>query len=307
MAVRAATPADLESLTRVLIVSSDDDPCYPYRFPWRHHYQAQYKEHCRRKCWEYLTTNTVDVYEVADLRGDKKVVAFSVWDPPKGHRPRAQRSQTWPRWGLWPLSNRTDDDRHPMNPPHPLAGATAAAVATAGTDPRPSHLTRTPSQPKPFAREDRARAFREASKAARARFFDAKSYLDGVMFLKILLCDPDHRNRGAGTALVRRGVAVAQLHGVPTALFSSPMGLHLYRKLGFREIGGFEVRVEGDDCDDHDGGVEKLDIPAMLLPAPGGPVLRSRRGSTCAVEVTPPEGLRKCSTHNATVSKKVYG
>jgi len=111
------------------------------------------------------------------------------------------------------------------------------------------------------------------------------------MFLKILLCHPGYRRKGAGTALVKRGMSVAHLQGVNTALFSSPMGVHLYHKLGFQKIGMFEVKVDGDE--------EKLDIPAMVLPAPSPP--RSRRGSRCAAEVTP-NGLRKCVTNNAVVA-----
>jgi GNAT acetyltransferase-like protein len=119
------------------------------------------------------------------------------------------------------------------------------------------------------------------------------------MFLKILLCHPDHRRRGAGTALVKWGAAVARLvaGGVDTALFASPMGALLYRRLGFREVGRFEVAVEGD-------GGERLDIPAMVLAAPATPALTpSRRGSSCAGEATVPGGLRKCVTNSVVVGK----
>ncbi|KAJ9164816.1 hypothetical protein NKR19_g1075 [Coniochaeta hoffmannii] len=299
MAVRPATRSDLEYLTKILVASSNDDPCYPYRFPWKDHYPLQYEEHCRRKCREYLTANTVEVYELTDPRGDQTVIAFSVWDQPKGHLPKSQRSQTWPRRDTLPPPNKEDDrDSEASQHPQPRDHA-----------PRPKqHLVRTPSQPKPFAREDRCRAFRDAGKAAKAGFFEndkqqqqqQQEYATGgggggYMFLKILLCHPDYRRRGAGTALVRRGVAVARLHGAHTALFSSPMGVHLYRKLGFQEIGKFEVAVAGDE--------ERLEIPAMVFPA-RGPAARSRRGSRCAAEVAP-TGLRKCSTHNAMVVQKV--
>jgi hypothetical protein len=81
------------------------------------------------------------------------------------------------------------------------------------------------------------------------------------------------------------------VQGVDTALFSSPMGLPLYRKLRFREVGRFEVRLRGEG--------EFLDIPAMVFRPPG----RERSGSRCAVEVGPGGGLRKCVTHNVMVGK----
>jgi GNAT superfamily N-acetyltransferase len=280
MAVRPATDTDLEALAHILYACYDDDPCYPYRFPWKGRHSDQYMEHCRLKCWEYFTTNTVDVYEVTDPCGWKRVVAFSVWEEPKGLHQQPGRSQTWPRYcvkqdeGIIPHRQLEHQDR-------PLPDS----------EPRPTQLVRVPSHPKPFAREDRSREFRDGGKLAKSNIFD-KRYTDGYMYLKILLCHPDYRRRGAGTALVRRGMAVAQLYGLNTALFSSPMGLHLYRKLGFQEIGSFEVRVEGED--------EALDIPAMLFPAPP----RSRRGSRCAAEVVP-GGLRKCSTHNVMVAQHV--
>lgn len=281
MAVRQATAADLEDLIQILIASSNDDPCYPYRFPQKDEYPLQYQEHCQRKCQEYLCSNTVIVYEVANppnSRRGKTVVAFSVWDQPKPRRPKAKRSQTWPRWRILPSSDKADDSREAHQP-----ARCQQQQQPASTTPNPKQPARTPSHPKPFAREDRARAFRESSKAAKASFFDTQ-YAAGYMFLKILLCHPSHRRLGAGTALVEWGMSAADVQGVNTALFSSPMGVHLYRKLGFQDIGRFQVKVDGDD--------EELDIPAMVRPT------RSRRGSGCAAEV-PPAALRKCVTNIA--------
>lgn len=283
MAVRQATAADLEDLIQILIASSNDDPCYPYRFPHKDEYPLQYQEHCQRKCQEYLSSNTVIVYEVANpsnAQQDKTVVAFSVWDQPKLRRPKTKRSQTWPRWRIMSSSDSADDNREDQQSDRCQQQQQQQPADTA---PRPKHLARIPSHPKPFAREDRSRAFRESSKAAKASFFDTQ-YAAGYMFLKILLCHPSHRRLGAGTALVEWGMSVAEVQGVNTALFSSPMGVHIYRKLGFQEIGRFQVKVDGDD--------EELDIPAMVRPT------RSRRGSGCAAEVAPTV-LRKCVTNIA--------
>lgn len=284
MAVRQATACDLDDLTQILLASSNDDPCYPYRFPRKGEYPVQYEEHCRRKCWEYLSTNTVEVYEVANTahsRHERKVVAFSVWEQPKG---TAERAQTWPRCGITPSCRRAD------------VGKEARPQACSGHrrphDKALKHPTRSASGPEPFAREDRCRGFREASAVAKADLLD-KQYAGGYMFLRILLCHPAYRRRGAGTALVKRGTAVARFQGVNTALFSSPMGLYLYRKLGFQEIGRFVVEVEADD--------EKLDIPAMVFPPPSP--ASPRRESRCTAEAAQ-NGLRRCVTSSVMVAHK---
>ncbi|OIW34609.1 hypothetical protein CONLIGDRAFT_626645 [Coniochaeta ligniaria NRRL 30616] len=290
MAVRQATQFDLEDLTQILIASSNDDPCYPYRFPYKDQYHKEYSDHCRRKCQEYLRIDTVIVYEIpnpSNSRHKKQVVAFGVWNLPKAPGPPTKRSQTWPRWGTLPLSNNPDDVKEAHQEAH--QPARSQHQYPSDNTPRPKQLTRTPSHPKPFAREDRSQAFRDTSKAAKAKIFDTQ-YAGGYMFLKILLCHPSNRRRGAGTALVKWGMSVAHLQSVNTALFSSPMGVHLYHKLGFQEIGRFEVKVEGDE--------ERLDIPAMVFRAPGHP--QSRRGS-CAAEATP-NGLRKCVTNNPMIA-----
>lgn len=284
MAVRPATLSDLDDLTQILIASSNDDPCYPYRFPRKDHYPLEYKEHCKRKCREYIDTDTVIVYEVANppnSRREKVVVAFSVWEQPQARRPKAERSQTWPRWRILPPSNKADDSKEAQQAAH-RQHSRSSANAT-----RPTRPANSPSQHNSFVQEDRSQAFREASKVAKANFFDAQ-YTGGYMYLKILLCHPNYRRRGAGTSLVKWGMSVAQFQGFNTALLSSPMGVPLYHKLGFQEIGRFEVKVEGDE--------EKLEIPAMVYRAPSPP--RSRRGSRCAAEVAP-TGLRKCVTNNA--------
>jgi hypothetical protein len=76
------------------------------------------------------------------------------------------------------------------------------------------------------------------------------------VFLKILLTHPRFQRRGAGSALARWGVEQARAMGVCTTVFASPMGLALYRRLGFREVGRFRVQCEGEG--------EFLEIPALV-------------------------------------------
>lgn len=53
--------------------------------------------------------------------------------------------------------------------------------------------------------------------------------------LSNLTTQPEYQGRGAGTALIRWGCEIADDHGVPTFLQSSPAGHHIYMKCGFEE------------------------------------------------------------------------
>ncbi|KAL2173131.1 acyl-CoA N-acyltransferase [Thermothelomyces heterothallicus CBS 202.75] len=197
MIVRLGTWADLEAMTAVLIAASPLDPVYPYRFPDRHLYPAEFAAVCRQKCAEYLETSTVVVCELpVDAYGSaSEVVAFSAWDLPPAAQPAkaARRSSS---------------------------------------------------------------AFRAALAEHKQTLFDAR--YGGHVFLRILLTHPRHQRRGAGTALASWGVGRARALGAYATVFASPMGLRLYRRLGFREVGRCRIRVEGE--------AETLDLPALARP-----------------------------------------
>lgn len=107
--------------------------------------------------------------------------------------------------------------------------------------------------------KDRMAAFRLACAKYKSLLFDAvyPQQKGGHIMLKILLCHPDYQRRGAGTALTRWGIREAARLRLCTTVFASPMGLNLYRKLGFKEIDRFRVQLEGD--------AEYLEIPALIL------------------------------------------
>lgn len=243
MLVRLATESDLDAMTWVLIGASPLDPIYPYRFPDREEHPDKFKTLCQQKCAEYLATSTVVVCEMeiagtgADAEGDPaggggrtaraatKVVAFSAWDTPI-------------RW-LQPVGEP------PLS--HPTAGY--------------SHHQHHTSGPITIGHKTRMQAFRTQCTTSKRHFFDlpySRSPQRGHMFLKILLCHPLYQRRGAGSALTRWGIERAAEHGLDTTVFASPMGLELYKKLGFKEVGKFRVQVDGDS--------EFLEIPALVLP-----------------------------------------
>ncbi|KAK4141689.1 putative N-acetyltransferase ycf52-like protein [Dichotomopilus funicola] len=236
MHIRLAHPADLEAMTAVLIGASPMDPVYPYRFPDRHLYPDEFAALCRRKCAEYLESSTVVVCEMAVDREDTersrrdgystRVVAFSAWDLPADVQlpNKGRRAST-------------------VEPPSPTS---------------PTH----PNPPTAIGHLTRQTAFRAALTHHKALIFDAHPHYARSVFLKILLTHPSYQRRGAGTALTRWGIETArQLGGLYTAVFASPMGMRLYRGLGFREVGRFRVQLEGEG--------EFLEIPALVR-GPGG-------------------------------------
>ncbi|KAM7183653.1 putative N-acetyltransferase ycf52-like [Rhypophila sp. PSN 637] len=222
MFTRLATLSDLDAMTWVLIGASPLDPIYPYRFPDRHLYPDEFTTLCRQKCREYLATSTVVVCEMEE-DDQEDVVAFSAWDTPI---PRLQ-----------PVGG--------MLSPYFLCSQFPSQLRT--------------SSPQTIGHKTRMQAFRTQCATSKQHFFDQpyKSRGVGHMFLKILLCHPAYQRRGAGSALTRWGIDQAAKHRLDTTVFASPMGLELYKKLGFEEVGRFRVQVDGDD--------EYLEIPALVL------------------------------------------
>lgn len=259
MSVRLATASDLEAMTWVLVGASPLDPVYPYRFPDRHLYPAEFTELCRQKCREYLATSAVVVCEMApphrnpsDKQQLRRLVAFSAWDVPARHRSRM----------LLPSAVREPLSRSSNNPAMPVT----------------------------FGHRRRMDAFREACAANKAAFFDGR-YPRGHVFLKILLCHPDYQRRGAGRALTSWGVDLARHLGLTTTVFASPMGAPLYRKLGFRQIGNFRVQLDGDDA--------FLEIPALVLKPQPLPAENGAAEKGCEGGVSACGGLQMAARHEA--------
>ncbi|KAK4214195.1 putative N-acetyltransferase ycf52-like protein [Rhypophila decipiens] len=245
MFTRLATVSDLDAMTWVLIGASPLDPIYPYRFPDRHLYPDEFTTLCRQKCREYLATSTVVVCEMEEDDQEDVAYADALLDLAARNRANTRRRRAAP----------------------PPGGRRTKVVAFSAWDtpiprlqpvgePLPHGQT---SSPQTIGHKTRMQAFRTQCATSKQQFFDQpyKSRGVGHMFLKILLCHPAYQRRGAGSALTRWGIDQAAKHRLDTTVFASPMGLELYKKLGFEEVGRFRVQVDGDD--------EYLEIPALVL------------------------------------------
>ncbi|KAF7560294.1 hypothetical protein G7046_g3843 [Stylonectria norvegica] len=85
-------------------------------------------------------------------------------------------------------------------------------------------------------------------------------------YLKLLHTDPEHQRRGAGSMLVKWGLAEADRLGIDAFLESSEAGRALYEKLGFGKVG--ELIVDLSPW----GGPSELDCLMMVRPAGATPL-----------------------------------
>jgi ribosomal protein S18 acetylase RimI-like enzyme len=122
------------------------------------------------------------------------------------------------------------------------------------------------------------RAYRETISKAKEDYFD-KKFGDSQLYLTTLATHPHYMRRGAGAALCDWGIkkAVSDKLAAVT-LFSSPMGIPLYTKLGFQQVGIVHTQVDGEE--------DFIDFPGMTL-EPRSFVLRSRNLETAFGEVIP--------------------
>jgi predicted N-acetyltransferase YhbS len=62
----------------------------------------------------------------------------------------------------------------------------------------------------------------------------SRLYITG---LNILSVDPTYQHQGVGSMLVQWGCKEADTHGRDSFLISSPAGIRLYSKFGFKAVG----------------------------------------------------------------------
>lgn len=62
-----------------------------------------------------------------------------------------------------------------------------------------------------------------------------------LLDLQILVTHPDHRRRGAGSQLIEWGTKRADERGLKCVLMSSPSGLGVYLKHGFKVVKEVEM------------------------------------------------------------------
>ena len=87
-----------------------------------------------------------------------------------------------------------------------------------------------------------------------------KKYANKYLNLVQLVTRPFFARQGAATKLLQWGMELARNNEWAIALFAGPVGLPLYRKLGFQEVGVLHVEGTLDS--------PALNYPAMIWKAP---------------------------------------
>ncbi|KAK1826340.1 gnat family [Podospora conica] len=101
----------------------------------------------------------------------------------------------------------------------------------------------------------RQEAFKTIGNREKQQFFDSV-WGDQQLHLQILGVHPDCWRRGIGSKLVRWGVDLASKEKIPLTVLASSLGLSLYTRLGFRDLGSSVTQVPGE--------VEKVDTEALV-------------------------------------------
>ncbi|KAL2021603.1 hypothetical protein VTK56DRAFT_6956 [Thermocarpiscus australiensis] len=64
-----------------------------------------------------------------------------------------------------------------------------------------------------------------------------------ALYLRIIACKPGRQRLGAGSALVKWGVGLADSLGLPCRLEATPVGYGLYRKFGYEDVDVVDIKV----------------------------------------------------------------
>lgn len=98
---------------------------------------------------------------------------------------------------------------------------------------------------------------------------DAKrdKHMKGKAFflMGILVTMPEYQGKGIGSSLLRWGLEVADEKGVECWIDASPMGVELYKRLGFVEVDYIDVELGA-----YGGAPGKVDRTVCLIRKPGG-------------------------------------
>ncbi|KAA8904882.1 acyl-CoA N-acyltransferase [Sphaerosporella brunnea] len=221
--IRPAQSRDLGRIAEVCLKSLPDDPTFDYL--WR--YRAKYPQD-NFSCWQQKLKahlfNRRYTLLVAVL-GDDTIIAMALWERNGGslaaRKRRIQGPHDMLRDGLTRIENWAISRRQQRRDVDPL----------------------------------RFTEFLRVMGSVHERYWE-KDYAENF-HLELLCTHPDFRRRGAGTLLIRWGIELGRKEDASVGVESSPGGLSLYKKLGFKQIALLTVRVQGDDAE--------LSVPVLVI------------------------------------------
>lgn len=220
--IRIGLPSDVDAITNVIIKTMPLDPQWDYRFPLRKEFPEDHYKYTRM-LFEYFLDPlfddwTVMVIEDVDPAGSEKlkIASISVWD-------------------VSYLNKRKDGPQYvPQDPNREV-------------DKRGGSTRRD-------ANQQHFNAFHNGQAKAYKKYFGDIG--PEQLHLQILATLPDFQRRGHATTLCRWGMDVIRRESLKNiSVMASPMGYHLYTRLGFDHLATVIIQVLGED--------EKLTLQAM--------------------------------------------
>lgn len=213
--VKVATIDDLDELTKIAQAGFPDDPEFDYRFPYRQNYPEDNWSYTREEYEGYL--NQPDKYAVllatlpaANQKSDEQ-------NGDHKQDPELDRSQPISvALAVWDLAVTIESQ-----------------VGDLGIDQRQD--------------ADRRHMLEFANTLSDAFEEHFAKYAGNQVHLWLLTTHPDYRHRGAGTALCRWGMQLAQQKGQPVTVLASRMGQMLYEHLCFQPLGNVVVQAPGEE------------------------------------------------------------
>lgn len=267
MRVRLATIRDITRITDIVIAGLPDDPTFDYLWRYRHLYPDDNYFFWLQKLKSDLFNpkNTFLVLEHTEekddlrekSRGDAQssvIVAFAIWERNGQSDIAKSRIRKKNTWLNYTQSNVSCYLSYASLPKTIKSNPVLILGSTARLEDWTISLQ--------FSRRDgdleRFNNFLAIHGLVHQKYWTLK-YPEN--FHLVLLCThPDYRLRGAGTALVSWGLAEAAMEGVVAGVEASPMGIPLYRKLGFEMIDTLIVRKRGEE--------QFLPVPVMVCLEP---------------------------------------
>jgi len=229
--LREATILDLDVMVSIALAAMPLDPQWDYRFPHRRTYPEDTWLFTRRRYREFLENNRRWWVVLAELAGG----------PQQGKPGNPVHHPQTVAFAIWDITHVTQGAHlHNLKPSTRQLGAPPAATC-----------------PRRDASAKRLQAWKQTLCSSSRTLFEERFGIDHFQ-LQILATHPGFQRLGAGTALCREGIAMAESLGKTITVFASPMGKRLYSQLGFRHLATVTVKAEGED--------DSISVQAMAYP-----------------------------------------
>jgi hypothetical protein len=265
--IRQAAIADLPAITDLTIEAGSQIPGFRYRYP----YSRLYPWDTYYYTWlEYETyiKDTDDLWKwkamVAETKSEDgqtmKVIAVSVWEVSVFGGKELDLEQGQLSSVQEPLASGKNRLFNPTDIAH------AELTPHTGQNLEPNEPESHLSTSIPTRRDEntaRDKAWKETLDDARRKYLEPNGPFNGplsYLHLQQLHTHPDYQYNGAGTALTKWGIDLAQRHHLKIGLFASPMGEVLLRELHFTKLGRVVVQVKGE--------TSRVVVNCMALTAP---------------------------------------